>query len=344
MSKTLQQDILLTAFGEFLLRLHASDNKRFLQSPDYIPYYGGAEANVCVLLSRLGIRTNYISCVPGNDMVKAGIDQLKSHGVGTENILYDGEKLGLYFTEQGNGIRHTKVIYDRSNSSYSFLQKGKIDWKKALNGSIYFHWSGIGAAASQSAADVCEEAIIAAKENGVIISSDFNYRSTLWKYGKTPAEIMPPLLQHSEIGVADLDSSQIYFGIETDKNLSFEERFKQCSEQLLKRMPQLKSLAMSFRKTNGIQHIYSGALMHNREYYFSPAYELSFITDQIGSGDAFTAGLLFGLINKYEPQKIVEFATACGAVKQSIAGDWAIVNKTDVDQFLQTGATGRIIR
>ncbi|MBS1915274.1 MAG: sugar kinase [Bacteroidetes bacterium] len=334
----------LAAFGEFLLRLHCSDNKRFLQSPDYIPYYGGAEANVCVLLSRLGVKTNYISCVPQNDMVKAGIDQLKSHGVGTENMLYEGDKLGLYFTEQGNSIRHTKVIYDRLTSSYSFLQKGKIDWKKALDGSTYFHWSGIGAAVSQSAADVCEEAIIAAKESGMVISSDFNYRSTLWKYGKAPAEIMPALLQHSEVAVADLDSAHVYFGIETDKNASFEERFKQCSEMLLEKMPQLKSLAMSFRKVNGMQHIYSGALMHNREYYFSPAYELSFITDQIGSGDSFTAGFLFGLMNNFQPKKIIEFATACGAVKQSIAGDWAIVNKQDIDQFIQSGATGRIIR
>jgi 2-dehydro-3-deoxygluconokinase len=334
----------LTAFGEFMMRLHSAGSQRFLQTREYEVMYAGAEANACVLLSRLGIATRYVTRVPDNDLALAGIQQLQSHGVATDQVLYGGEKLGLYFTEAGNHIRATRVIYDRTGSSYAELQPGMIDWKKALHNTQYFHWSGVAAAVSQSAADVCAEALAAAKENGVIISADFNYRSTLWKYGKTAAAVMPALLQFSEIVVADLDSAALYYGITTDANASLEDRFKQCCEALKKQLPALKTLAMSFRKTDGLVHTYSGALMHNGQYYYAAGGRLPFITDQIGSGDAFTAGLLYGLMKGYEPQSILEFALACGALKQSIHGDWAIITKQEVEQFIQTGSSGRIIR
>lgn len=334
----------LTAFGEFMMRLHSAGSQRFSQTQEYKAWYAGAEANACVLLSRLGITTRYVSRVPDNDIARAGIQQLQGHGVATNHISYGGERLGLYFTEPGNHIRATRVIYDRAGSSYAELQPGMIDWKAALHDTQYFHWSGVAAAVSQSAADVCAEALAVAKENGVIISADFNYRSTLWKYGKKAAAIMPALLKPSEVVVADLDSAAVYYGIETDANASLEHRFKQCCEALQKHLPALKTLAMSFRKTDGLIHTYSGALMHQGRYYFSGGYQLPFITDQIGSGDAFTAGMLFGLMNAYEPQSILEFAIGCGALKQSIPGDWAIITKDEVEQFIQTGASGRIIR
>ncbi|THU42020.1 sugar kinase [Niastella caeni] len=334
----------LTAFGEFLMRLHSAGSQRFLQTQEYKVWYAGAEANTCVLLSRLGVTTRYITRVPDNDLALSGIQQLQGHGVATNHILYGGEKLGLYFSEPGNHIRGTRVIYDRAGSSYAELQPGMIDWKKALHGTQYFHWSGVAAAVSQSAADVCGEALAVAKQNGLIISADFNYRSTLWKYGKKAASIMPALLQHSDIVVADLDSVALYYGITTDTDAPLETRFKQCAEKLQKQIPGLKTLAMSFRKTEGPVHIYTGALMHHGKYYFSAGCQLPFITDQIGSGDAFTGGMLYGIMNAYEPQSIIEFATACGALKQSIHGDWAIITKSEVEQFMQTGSSGRIIR
>lgn len=334
----------LTAFGEFLMRLHSAGSQRFLQTSDYKAYYAGAEANVCVLLARLGISTRYITRVPENDIAIAGLHQLQSHGVATDGILYGGEKLGLYFTEPGNYIRSTRVIYDRSGSSYATLQPGMIDWENALSQTQYFHWSGVAAAVSQSAADVCAEALAVAQDKGLIISADFNYRSTLWKYGKKAAEIMPCLLEPSEIIVADLDSAAVYYNITTDATASIEDRFRQCSEALRQRLPNLKTLAMSFRKTQDHEPWYTGAIMHKGNYYFSAGYCLPFITDQIGAGDAFTAGMLFGLMNDYEPQRIIDFATACGALKQSINGDWAILVKPEVEQFMQTGSSGRIIR
>ena len=334
----------VAAFGELMLRLHSGDGRRFEQTDSFETYYAGAEANAGVLLSRLGIPVRYITSLPAHDIALAGVRQLKSQGIDTDHILYRGDKLGLYYTEQGNGIRHTRVIYDRNGSSYATLEPGMFNWKKIFQGVSWFHWSGIGAATSEGAAHVCKEALDAAREMGVFISSDFNYRSTLWKYGKHPREVMPGLLLHSKVAVADLDSTAIYFGIETDPAAGLEDRFIQCSRALQEKLPHLEVLAMSFRKTHGIQHIYSGALAYKGDYYFSPLHELPFVTDQIGSGDAFTGGMLYGLINEMAPQQIIGFATACGALKQSIHGDWALISREEIIQFTQGGPTGRIIR
>jgi 2-dehydro-3-deoxygluconokinase len=334
----------IATFGEFMLRLHSSDVRRFLQTSSYEAYYAGAEANVSVLLARLKIPVTYITRVPDNDLAAAGIEQLRGHGVDTSHILYGGDRLALYFTEQGNGIRSTRVIYDRAGTSYACLQPGMIDFRQALAGSTCFHWSGVAAAVSQGAADTCAEALAVAHKTGILISSDFNYRTTLWKYGKTAREVMPGLLRYSRVAVADLDSVAVYYGIETDRNASYEERFSQCCKALREKLPELEVLAMSFRKTQGIQHTYFGALFYKGDIYFSTRHELPFVTDQIGSGDAFTGGMLYGLMTGLPPQQIIDFATASGALKQSIVGDWAIISKAEVEQFIKSGSSGRIIR
>ncbi|RYG06464.1 MAG: sugar kinase [Chitinophagaceae bacterium] len=334
----------VAGFGELILRLHSSKNQRFVQTSGYDAYYGGAEANVCVLLARLGIKTEFISKVPTNDLALAGIQQLRSHGVGTSRLIQGGDTLGMYFTESGNQVRPSRVIYNRANSSFAKLTPGSINWNEQLEGITHFHWSGVSAAISDSAAQVCAEALQTAAAKGITICSDFNYRSTLWQYGKKASEVMPPLLEKSTIIVADLDSCEIYYGIKTDKSADLQTRFRHCYSNLKQHIPGMKYLGMSFRKTNGLTHHYSGALMANDEFFYFDGFDLPIVTDQIGSGDAFTAGLLSGIITNEEPSKILPFAVACGALKQSMMGDWALVTRDEVNQFIQTGSSGRIIR
>ncbi|MFX1706609.1 sugar kinase [Chitinophaga sp. CC14] len=334
----------VTAFGELLLRLHSNGGKRFQQTDGYTAYYAGAEANVCVLLARLGIPAQYITRVPDNGLAIAGVQQLRSQGVNTQHILYGGDKLGLYFTEPGNSIRPTQVIYDRAGTAYAALQRGQVNWTEIFSQTGYFHWSGVAAAVSESAADVCREALEAALQAGITISSDFNYRSKLWQYGQHPAAVMPGLLQHSEITVADLDAVKVYFKIDTDNTQPLEKRFEQCYTALQQHMPRLKTLGMSFRKVKEQQLWYTGALAHEGKFYYSPGFAVTDITDQIGTGDAFTAGMLYGLINKYAPQQVIDFATACGTIKQSIPGDWAIVSREEIEELMKNGMSGRIIR
>lgn len=339
-----QRNVDLVAFGELMLRLHSGQGRRFAQADAYEVIYAGAEANTCVLLARLGIATEYVTRVPDNEIALAGIRQLQGQGVGTAHVVYGGDKLGLYFTEQGNGMRPVRVIYDRTGSAYASVVPGDIDWRVVLSGASYFHWSGIAAAVSQNAADVCMEALTTASEMGLRISADFNYRTTLWKYGRHSREVMPDLLQYSQVAVADLDSAAVYYGIETDKGASFEDRFLQCSAALRERIPSLEVLAMSFRAPRGLQHSYYGGLLYKGVCYFSMRHELPLITDQIGSGDAFTGGMLYGLMRDLPPQQVIEFAVACGALKQSIPGDWALISRAEIEQFIQHGSSGRIIR
>jgi 2-dehydro-3-deoxygluconokinase len=334
----------LAAFGEFLLRLHSNGNKRFGQTDGYAAWYAGAEANVCVLLARLGVTAEYVSRVPDNDLAAAGLAQLRSHGVATSEVLLGGSKLGLYFSEPGNQLRPTRVIYDRTGSAYAELQPGMLNWPAILEKHQYFHWSGVAAALSASSAAVCAEAIEAARGKGLIISSDFNHRATLWQYGQAPSQVMPPLLRHSDVAVADLDAVEVYYGITTDPALPLEERFRQTFTALRQHMPRLKTLGMSFRKTQGQTPVYSGALAHNGAFFFHEGFPIPSVTDAIGAGDAFTAGMLYGLMNGFGPQQVINFATACGLLKQSIHGDWAILSLRDVETLLQQGVSGRIVR
>ena len=334
----------IATFGELLLRMNVADGNRFTQANEIKIYVGGAEANVCVLLSQLGIPTDYITRLPQNDLAQLALNELHKYKVNTSKCVYGGERLGLYFVEAGNQIRQSQVIYDRGNSSFATIQKDQINWELALVDANQFHWSGISPGVSEEAAQVCKEAILAAHQKGLPISSDFNYRSKLWQYGKHPSEIMPDLLQYSTITVADLDAIEIYFGIKTDPKEADADRFQKTFELLKAKMPFLKTLAMSFRKSDGPAHLYKGLLIHEGNFYQTPEHKIHVVTDQIGSGDAFNAGLLYGLTHKLSGQQCIEWATACGVIKQSIHGDFAISTLDEVSHFIKNGSSNRINR
>ena len=334
----------IATFGELLIRMTVADGNRFTQASDIKVHVGGSEANVCVLLSQLGIQTDYITRLPQNDLAQLALNELQKYKVNTSKCIYGGERLGLYFVEAGNQIRQSQVIYDRSNSSFATIQENQIDWNLAFADVTHFHWSGISPGVSNEAGLVCKRAILKAHEKGLTISSDFNYRSKLWQYGKHPSEIMPDLLQYSTITVADLDAIEIYFGIKTDKNESDANRFQRTFELLKVKMPFLKTLAMSFRKSDGLAHLYKGMLLHEDHFYETKEYKIHLVTDQIGSGDAFNAGLLYGLSNKLSGQECIDWATACSVIKQSIHGDFAMSNPTEISHFITNGASNRINR
>ena len=326
------------------MRLDVTPGQRFQRTESFKRFFGGAESNVAVVLSQLGINTRYVTALPANDMGTATIDSLRSFGVDTSYIYRGGERIGIYFTEHGNNIRASRVIYDRKHSSFATLTPGTLDWNKIFEGASYFFWSGIAAALTQNAADVCKEAILAAKAKGLTVIADMNYRRTLWDYGKHPSQVMPELLSHCEIITGDIDTIEVYFGIKEGKG-SYEDKFRFCAAELKKKLPGMKTLSMSFRGTDQYnQPTYSGALLLNDEYYFSPAYSLPQTIDRIGSGDAFEGGLLYGLINQLPPQDVINFAIACGAIKHSMEVDFCIISKEEAEQFVKNGAVNRVIR
>jgi 2-dehydro-3-deoxygluconokinase len=335
----------VVAFGELMLRLVPEHGQRFRQTNTFVNYFGGAEANTCALLGQLGVEARFVSALPWNELGQAAVDALHRYSVSTQFVSRNDQRMGIYFTENGNGIRPSRVIYDRKNSAFSFLKKADIHWDQALKGADLFYWSGISPALTQQTSDLCKEALDTAKTMGVQIAADMNYRSTLWDYGKKPADIMPELLSYCDIITGDVDTIDVYFGIKTDKHLTPEDQFRHCATALQQRLPSMKVFAMSFRGiTQHQQHIYRGALMVEDGFHFSPAFQLPQVTDRIGSGDAFQAGLLYGLLQQLPAEKTINYATACGVLKHSMAGDVALLHHHEIEHFMEHGPVNHVIR
>jgi 2-dehydro-3-deoxygluconokinase len=331
-------------FGELLHRLDCPPGQRLQHTQSFRSFFTGAEANVAVLLSQLGVPVSFVTALPGNPVAQLAANNLSTFGVDTSHIHISGERIGVFYSENGNSIRASKVIYDRKHSSFSALQKGMLDWNKILDGAEWFHWSGISAALTQNAADVCLEALTVARERGLKISADMNYRSTLWDYGKHPSEIMSRLLGCCDVIVGDIDTSAIYFGIQTPANISIEEKFNHCADELQKKLP-ATTIAMSFRgRGNSMVPTYRAAMRHYSETVFSPEYMIPQTIDRIGSGDAFMGGLLYAIMQKADAQQTINTAVACGVIKHSIDGDFCIINKDDIFEFISHGPVTRVIR
>jgi 2-dehydro-3-deoxygluconokinase len=333
-------------FGEIMMRLNTPFHQRFLQTAAWEIFYGGSEANVSVLLAQLGIPTAFVTRLPQNDLGQSALEAVRHHGVDTSAIARGDDRLGLYFTETSNSLRPSKVIYDRKDSAFAKLEPEMIPWDEIFKNASWFHWSGISAAVSAGAAAVCLEAVKAAKQAGIKISADLNYRSTLWQWGKHPSEVMPELLSFCDLITGDIDTAEIYFGIKADKTLGRDDALHACGKRLKEKIPGLQLLAMSFREMNdnGSQR-YSGVLIDTDKVFSSPVHEFGNIVERIGSGDAFMGGLIYGLLMKYEPQQVIDFSVAAGALKHSIPGEFTLLSKEEIENFLANGnAKGRIIR
>ena len=209
----------VVTFGEIMMRLSPPGFLRFGQARSFDVIYGGGEANVAVSLANFGVPVDYVTRLPDNDLGEACIMFLRQYGVGVDKIVRGGDRLGIYFLEMGAVQRGSKVVYDRANSAIATIEPGMIDWKKVFADADWFHWTGITPAISAGTAEVCLEAVRVAKEMGVTVSCDLNYRKKLWKWGKTPAEVMPELVSHSDVAIGNEEDADKVFGIkapETD--------------------------------------------------------------------------------------------------------------------------------
>jgi 2-dehydro-3-deoxygluconokinase len=335
----------LIALGEIMMRLNCLAGKRFTDPGSFDVLFGGAEANVCALLSGLGTSSRLISCLPENELGLAAIAQLRGLGVDTSGIIFGKGRMGLYFTENGHMLRSSKVIYDRKDSAFFNLERGKIDWATALQNAGWFHWSGITPALSANTAAVCMDAIGTANQMGIPVSADLNFRSSLWDYGTHPSSVIPEMISCSDLVVGDLHAASVYFGITNTSEASVEDQFKSCAEAMKARFGSLQAIAFSFRNSDD-RHMenYRGAIYYENDYYFSPCHFLPMVIDRIGSGDAFTAGLIHSIWNGYNPQLMIDFATACGILKHSVYGDFARFSQKEVNQFMKQGPGNRVIR
>lgn len=338
-------------FGEIMLRLSTPGYLRIAQSKEFTATFGGGEANVAVSLANYGIPVDFVTRLPENDMARACKMDLQKYGVGVDKILYGGERLGIYFLETGAVSRGSKVIYDRSNSAISQIEKGMIDWEKVFENANWFHWTGITPAISQGAADVCLEAIKKANELGITVSCDLNYRKNLWKYGKTAGEVMPELVAGTDVVLGNEEDAAMVLGIKpegVDVTGGHVEgaAYESVSKQIIKQFPRCKKVITTLRgSVNANHNSWSGVLWDGKKLYESPTYQITHIVDRVGGGDSFMGGLIYGLLTyKKDDQSALNFAVAASCLKHTIYGDFNQVTVEEVEKLMGGDASGRVAR
>jgi 2-dehydro-3-deoxygluconokinase len=332
-----QQKTIVT-LGEVLMRLTTPSFARFTQAQQYEVNFGGAEANVAVSLRNFGLPSLHVTRLPDNDIGRAATQALRKHHVDTAQILSGEERMGLYFMENGSMHRASRIIYDRFNSAFANIKKGDIDWSTVFSNASWFHYTGITPAISQGAADVCLEAVQAARKMGVTISGDINYRRNLWQYGKSAREIMPDLISLTDVVVAGITDMENCANISGDT-------FEKACVSFKKKFPSVQKIATTVRDSISSSHNKISAVMWNGHSVLnSREYNLTNIVDRIGAGDAFMAGLIFGLLTKKDDQASLEFASAACAWKHGIEGDVNLASAAEIEDLVKGENVGKLLR
>lgn len=338
-------------FGEIMLRLSPPGFQRFSQASSFDVVYGGGESNVAVSLANYGVPVEFVTRLPRNDIGDCALMEMRKRGVGVKHIVRGGERLGIYFLETGAVARGSKVIYDRAHSAISQVATGMIDWEGIMSTASWFHWTGITPAISQGAADVCLEAIKAANKHGVTVSTDLNYRKNLWQYGKSPADIMPALVEGCDIILGNEEDAEKHFGIEpegvdvTKGDTIDAKAYISVCDQLMKRFPRCKKVIITLRGSISASHnTWSGVLYDGEKLYEAPTYQITHIVDRVGGGDSFMGGLIYGLLNYESDEEALNFAVAASCLKHTIPGDANLVTVDEVEKLMQGDASGRVSR
>lgn len=341
----------VVTFGESMMRLSPPGHARFEQAQSFSASFGGAEANVAASLANFGVPVEFVTRLPDNDLGRSCAKFLRQQGVGVDHIVWGGERLGLFFSEMGAAQRGSKVIYDRAHSSFASLEGSTIDWGAVFSGVDWFHWTGITPAVAQKPAEVCAQATQAAEDLGVTVSCDLNYRAKLWKWGARAKEVMSGLVSHCDVVIANEEDAEMVFGvvapeIDVQRGRVDARQYVAVCETLVKRFPRLRTVAITLRGSLGASHnTWSALLWHQGEVYCAPTYDIVPIVDRVGGGDAFAAGLIYGLgTADRDPQRALDFAVAASCLKHSISGDVNLVTLSEVEQLAAGNASGRVAR
>jgi 2-dehydro-3-deoxygluconokinase len=332
-----------------MLRLKPLNRERFFQSPLLEATFGGGEANVAVGLARLGLEVAYISVIPDNPIGDVCMGELKKQGVDTSLIVRKGNRLGIYFLEAGANQRPSKVIYDRSRSAIAEAKPGDINWDKVFDKITWFHITGITPAISLSASELSLEAVKKAREKGITISCDLNFRKKLWKYGKSAPEIMGELVKYVDIVIGNEEDCQKSIGVKVDIDVESgklqTERYRELTEEVLSLYSNIKKIAITLRESHSANYNGWSAVLNNREEFFiSKKYEIHNIVDRVGGGDTFAAGLIYGFNNLHSDREALEFAVAASCLMHSIPGDLPLISIEEVNSLAGGATSGRVKR
>ena len=340
--------------GEIMLRLSSPGHERLFQSPNLQATFGGGEANVAVSLAALGIDAGLVTVLPEGPIGDAAIAELRRHGVDTSQIIRSGERVGIYFLETGSDDRPSVVVYDRDHSAISEAGPESFDWDAVFQGVDWFHVSGITPALSQSAAELCFDAVSSAKRQGATVSCDYNFRAKLWNYGKQAPEVMRELVRLVDVGIANEEDCQRSLGIALEAEPAGHDRvpnpldldhYERLCAKVLEEFPNLRCQAITLRTSHSASHNeWSACLGNRREFLIGRRYDLAHITDRVGAGDSFAAGLIYALATGSSDQQALNFAVAASALKHTIPGDFNLVTLDEVQRLAAGEVGGRIQR
>lgn len=320
----------VVTLGEAMLRLSPPDTHRLEQTTTFDAKIGGGELNVAVGVSRLGLRSAWVSKLPENPIGRMVRNKAREQGVDVSSVIWSKSgRVGIYFLEFGAHPRASSVLYDRAGSAVSTLAPGEVDWKKAFEGCRLFHVSGITPALSASCAEATLEAVKAARAAGAKVSFDVNYRKKLW----TPEEAnkcLVPMMEFVDILITTEEDTGVVFGIREDSYqkvaIRLEERFG------------FEVVAITLREDLSVlRNNWSAFAYANKQFHESAKYPCELI-DRVGAGDSFTAGFVYGYLTG-DVQKGVDYGTAFSAIKHSIPGDLNWASLEEVETLLKGGGS-----
>lgn len=337
----------MVGFGDFMLRLGPEGYLRFLQADRFVVNYTGAEANVCVSLSLMGVDTEFVTRLPENAIADAGIAELRKFGVGVGHIARGGERIGVFYAEKGASQRPSQIVYDRKNSSIATCRYEDFDWDAIFAGASNFHMTGITPALSETIPEVCIAACKKAKEMGLTVSCDLNYRKNLWTETEAKAT-MTRLMPYIDVLVANEEDAEKVLGIKagntdvTSGKLD-RESYVDVAEQIC-RTYGTKLVAVTLRRSiSASDNEWSAMIYTGGRPYFSRKYMIHLV-DRVGGGDSFTAGMLYGLMHDFSPQETVEYAAAASCLKQTMELDFNLASHNEVMRLVKGDASGRVQR
>lgn len=326
----------VVTMGEIMLRLSAPVYQKLEQAHSFDVVYGGGEANVAISLANFGLSSSFVSKLPTNALGESAKQHLNRYHVSTDHVVYGSGRLGVYYLEKGFSLRSSKVIYDRYHSAFALSKVDEYDWDAIFEEADWFHISGITPALSEELFHLSKRALKVAKEKGITTSCDLNYRSSLWTF-ENAREKMTRLIPYVDVclGVEPLqllDKAGADIKDAYSKPLSVED-YQEIITEMHKQF-QFKHVAMTFREHLSVNRNRLYALLSDGSHFYqSTEVEVEFV-DRVGAGDAFSAGMIYSLIEGFEPQKAVDFATSCFALKHTIEGDANVLRTSDIEQFL----------
>lgn len=342
----------IVTFGELMLRLTPPTFDRFGQSSRFEANFGGSEANVAVSLANYGLPCEFVTCLPAHKIADAAVQDLRHYGVLTSHIVRKAGRLGLYYMEEAVAMRSSQVVYDRGDSAFDRIEAGDIDWEALFADATWFHWSGITPAVSAGAAAACAEAIAAARKLGLVISCDINFRRNLWKWGKAPSEVLPAMMEQCDIVFGtELEYKQAlgvdmpaFKAVDTAYEMPME-GYKRAADEVAALLPQCHTIVFALRNVlNAQHHLLGGTLWHKGEIYSSRIFDIEGVVDCVGVGDAYNAGIIYGMLHNTTMQRALDLGAAACALKNTVPGDYAQFPIEEIMAAADGRTNGRVQR